>query len=76
PVKYVPTEPAVSRLITGEVVSKDLSESPAVMKGLSLVLGGLCLLFFIAAALQWYGWDIDLDSRSGKLSIKRFGTGR
>jgi len=57
-------------------VSNDLSESPQVMKGLSLVLGGLCLLFFVAAAMQWSGWDIDLDSRSGRISIKRFGTGQ
>jgi len=28
-----------------------------------------------AAALQWRGWDIDLDSKTGKISIKRFGTG-
>jgi hypothetical protein len=73
PVRYVPAEPAVSRLVEGEVVSDDLSESPGMMQGLSLVLGALCIVFFVAAILQWYGWDIDLDSSSGKVSIKRFG---
>lgn len=75
PIRYVPAEPAISRLIEGEVESDDLSESPDFMKGLSVVLGCLCALFFAGAALQWFGWDIDLDSRTGKVSIKRFGAG-
>jgi hypothetical protein len=76
PVRYVPGEPAVSRLVAGEVTSKDWSESPGMMKGLSLILGAFCLLGFLAAAMQWSGWDIDLNSQSGKISIKRFGTGQ
>jgi hypothetical protein len=37
----------------------------------------LISLFLMAAAvLQWRGWDIDLDSKTRKISIKQFGTGR
>lgn len=72
PVLYVPDEPQISRLAEGEPENK---ENPVVMYVLSAVLALLCLLFLVAAALQWRGWDIDLDSKTGKISIKRFGTG-
>ncbi len=74
PVVYVADEPAISRLTEGEPESKDLMDRPAVMYGLSIAGGLLCLLLLVAAALQWRGWDIDLDSKTGKVSIKRFGT--
>lgn len=76
PVRYVPAEPAISRLVDGEVTSKDVTDSPGLMKAVSLVLGGLCVLLFIAAAMQWNGWDLDFDTQSGRLSIQRFGGGR
>jgi hypothetical protein len=76
PVIYIPDEPAVSRLVEGEVESRDLSDSPAVMIGLSVVLIAMCVVFLAAAVMQWRGWDIDLDSKTGKISIKRFGVGR
>jgi hypothetical protein len=76
PVIYVPQEPAVSRLVDGEVGSRDLSDSPAVMIGLSVGLIALCMVFLAAAAMQWYGWDNDLDRKTGKISIKRFGARR
>ena len=43
------------------------------MSAVGLVVG---LFFLGASVLQWRGWDIDLDSKTGKISIKRFGTGR
>ena len=76
PVIYVPQEPAVSRLVQGEVESRDLSDSPAVMIGLSVVLIGMCVVFLGAAIMQWYGWDIDLDSKTGRISVQRFGAAR
>ncbi len=76
PVIYVPDEPAISRLTEGEVESKDMTESPGFMIGLSAVLLVMCAVFLAAAVMQWRGWDIDLDSKTGKLSIKRFGEGR
>lgn len=75
PVVFVPSEPAVSRLAEGEVESSDFSESPQVMIGLSVVILVMCAVFFGAAVMQWLGWDIDLDSKTGKISIKRFGAG-
>lgn len=76
PVLYVLKEPAVSRLVQGEVESNDFSESPNVLIGLSVVILLMCVVFFGAAVMQWYGWDIDLDSETGKISIKRFGAGK
>jgi len=76
PVTYVPSEPAISRLIEGEVESKDMTESPEFMIGLSAVLLIMCAVFLAAAVIQWLGWDIDLDSKTGKVSIKRFGDGQ
>jgi hypothetical protein len=75
-VVYVPDDPAISRLAAGEPKERDVTSRPAVAYGVC-VLGGVISLFLVAAGvLQWYGWDIDLDSKTGKLSIKRFGTGR
>jgi len=75
PVVYVADEPAISRLTEGEAESKDFMDKPAAMYGLSIAGGLLSLVLLVAAALQWHGWDIDLDSKTGKVSIKRFGTG-
>lgn len=76
PVIYVPQEPAVSRLAEGEVESRDFADSPGVMIGLSVLLIAMCVVFLAAAVMQWCGWDIDLDSKTGRISITRFGAGR
>jgi hypothetical protein len=75
PVTYVADEPEISRLLTGEV-PEDPTSSPIVMYLLSAAVVGISLLALVAAVLQFNGWDIDLDSKTGKISIKRFGTGR
>ena len=73
PVTYVEQEPGISRLKQGEVIDHDFAKTPA--GGFGLATGGLILsLFFLAsAALMWNGWDIDLDSKTGKITIKRYG---
>jgi hypothetical protein len=76
PVVYVPGEPSVSRLLAGEVDEKDSFKNPIIGYGLPAVVGALSLGFLVGAVLSWRGWDIDLDSKTGKLSIKRFGEGR
>ncbi len=76
PVRYVAAEPGISRLATGEVPDDDPTKRPVMMYGLCGVLTVICLFLMTAAVLQWRGWDIDLDSKTGKISIKRFGTGR
>lgn len=77
PVMYVPEEPDISRLVFGEVVDKnDPANNP--IFGYGLTGGGLLvsLVIFSAGVMQWFGWDIDLDSKTGRLSIKRFGAGK
>jgi hypothetical protein len=76
PVVYVPGEPEISRLANGEPRNKDITDSPLVMYGVCAVLGVLCLVFLGAAAFQWRGWDIKLDSKTGRISIKPFGAGK
>jgi hypothetical protein len=76
PVTYVAADPSISRLTTGEVPDDDPTRKPGMMYGLCGVLALICLFLLAAAVLQWRGWDIDLDSKTGKISIKRFGTGR
>lgn len=76
PVMYVTARPGISRLATGEVSDDDPARRPGLMYALSGVLVLICVLLFGAAVLQWRGWDIDLDSKTGRISIKRFGTGR
>lgn len=39
--------------------------------------GGLMSLFiFSLGILQLCGWDLDLDSKGGKVAVKRFGAGQ
>ncbi len=76
PIVYVPSEPEFSRLAMGEPVERDITKNPLIIYGLSAALSLLCLVFLASAWLQWRGWDIDFDSETGKLSIKRFGTGK
>jgi hypothetical protein len=74
PVLYVPAEPAFSRLLTGEV-EDPLEKNSAT--GYLVAAGGsvLVLLVFGMSALLWKGWSIDLDSKTGRLSFKPYGTG-
>jgi len=75
PVMFVPAEPAISRLQRGEIIDDDFLKSPVAGYGLPALLTLICIFFLAAAALQWKGWDIDLDSKTGRISIKRFGEG-
>lgn len=75
PVRYVPSEPSISRLRTGEVRDEDFVKTPLGGYGLAGLTTLMGLGFLAAAVLQWMGWDIDMDSKTGKLSIKRFGEG-
>ena len=75
PVLYVENEPTISRLQDGEIVEQDFLRTPIGGYGLSGLVAVLCIGFLGVAALQWRGWDIDLDSKTGKMSIKRFGEG-
>jgi hypothetical protein len=71
----VPGRPDIAQLSIGEI--KDEMNASGGMQWLLLIGGGImCVFFFVAAVLNWRGIDIDLDSRTGKLSIKRFGTGQ
>jgi hypothetical protein len=56
--------------------TRDAAKQPAVIYVLAAVLSLMGLLFLFGGMLNWRGWDIDLDSKTRKFSIKRFGTGR
>jgi len=73
---YVPSEPDISRLVNGEVAKKGILDNPKARYALSGILGLMCLLFLGAAVMAWKGWDLDLDSQTGKVSFKPFGTGK
>jgi len=75
-VLYVPDEPEISRLASGEVEDSSLFSQPLLGYGVPLALSLTCLVFLATAVLQWRGLDIDYDSKTGRFSIKRFGTGR
>lgn len=75
-VLYVPEDPSNSRLVRGEVESGDLLDQPIAAYGLSMMVVLMCLFFLASAVLMWRGFDIDFDSKTGRVSIQRFGTGR
>lgn len=75
PVIYVPSDPSISRLQRGEIIEGGFMNSPKGQYMLSGLVAAMCLVFLGAAALQWKGLDLDLDSKTGKFSIKKFGEG-
>lgn len=75
-VVYVPEDPSISRLAHGEVVSDELMDQPNVVYAVCGLVTLMSLFFLASAALQWRGLDIDIDSKTGKISIKPFGSGR
>ncbi len=75
-VNYVPDEPSISRLAFGEPENRDPLKSPLGGYALSAIAAVMSLLLLVCGPLLWFGWSIDLDSRTRRFSIKRFGTGR
>lgn len=73
-VRYVPDDPDNNRLVAGEVVNE--MGSPTTNLLLAVAVGMMALFFLLVGILQYRGWDIDLDSKTGKVSIQRFGAGR
>jgi hypothetical protein len=75
PVIHVPGEPGISRLAEGEVADDDVFKTPVGGFGLA-GLGGLMSLFLLGiGVMQFLGWDIDIDSKTGVPSLKRYGQG-
>jgi len=76
PALYVPGRPDISRLVRGQVKERKGYDTPIIGYGMPAVLGLISLMFIFAAVLQWQGRDLDMDSKTGKISIKAYGTGR
>lgn len=55
---------------------KDSFENPVIGYGLLTVVAAMSVVFLAGAVLCGGGWSIDLDSKAGKISIRRFGEGR
>ncbi len=78
PVTYVPRHPHISRLQEGEADSdkEDFTRTPLGGYGLSAVMSVFSLGMVAIGIMNLYGYDLDLDSQTRKLSIKKFGEGR
>ena len=74
-VRFVDSEPDVSEPLLGEVITKDTLDGPLVRFALGGVLALISLFFIGAGIVQWNGKDIDMDSKTGKISIVKFGQG-
>ncbi len=77
PIRAVPGQPSISRLAEGEApAEQDFFKTPLGGFGLAAAGGLMSLFIFSLGILQLCGWDLDLDSKSGKLAVKRFGAGQ
>ncbi len=74
PVIHVKGDPGFSRLVRGEVRERDPTKTPIGGFGMAAAGGVLSLGLIALGVLLWNGWDVDIDSKTGKWLIKRFGT--
>lgn len=74
PVIHVKGDPDFSRLVRGEVHELGSTRIPLVRFGSALagVVGSLMVI--AAGVLLWNGWEVNIDPKTGKWSLKRFGT--
>jgi hypothetical protein len=75
PVWYVPDDPGNTCLMVGEVKDRDFQE-PIIGYGLPAVGAVFSLFLLGAGTFMFCGWTIDMDSKTGRFSIKRLGTGK
>lgn len=75
-VTYVPDRPDLSKLAVGEVdEKKDILDSPKARYTMSGIIIVMCVVFIVAGILNFLGWDIDFNNKTGKFSFVRFGEG-
>ncbi|HUG71238.1 MAG TPA: hypothetical protein VMM76_26040 [Pirellulaceae bacterium] len=73
PIRYVPAEPHINKLLAGEVKSKN-EFGPIGGYGLGALAGCMALFIFVVAVMHWYGWDYGTDPKTGKLGFRKVGT--
>jgi hypothetical protein len=71
PVVYVLDDPAISRLAFGEAEERDPFKQPGIGYLLPSAGAVLALILVLSAPFLWRGWDFKIDSRSGRISIRR-----
>ncbi len=70
PVNYIPDEPSISRLVTGQILDDMQKPSPQLL--LVIIAGfGIAGVFLFIGFIAWLGWDISQDSKTGKFKIRR-----
>jgi len=72
-VRYVPDEPSISRVLEGEVEDRQQNDLGYVACAIGAAMS---LVFLGFAGLLAFGYGLDVDSKTGKVSIKPYGTGR
>ncbi len=75
PVIYAADDPSISHLVEGEVRDSNRQDLATHFLGCAFgaVFGLVCLGF---AGLLFCGYGVDVDSKTGRVSIKPYGTGR
>jgi hypothetical protein len=75
-VRYVPQEPAMSVLVSGEVDDSVHSKNPLIGYGMSCLALAMSLFFIFAAWLTWQELDLHWDSDARRFVLRRFGEGK
>jgi hypothetical protein len=70
---YVADEPNISRLLAGEVVENDFTETPVGGYGMAALCALVATFMTVAGAFVFLGWDLGQDSRTKRWHLKRYG---
>lgn len=73
PVRYLPDDPAFSRLVMLRELEDEEHGGPAGKIGIAVLGTFMGLFFLVMGGFQWYGWDIASNPNTGKLSLRRWG---
>ena len=73
-VRYVPDKPSISQRARGR--GRGISQQNDLGYVACAIGAAMSLAFLAFASLLAFGYSLDVDSKTGKVSIKPYGTGR
>lgn len=73
PVRYVPDEPNINKLLMGEVNENEFLKTAPGGYGFAALGALFSLLMTVGGGFMWFGWDLTHETKSQRWLLKRYG---